>query len=69
MITTDDNIINNNNNIDKKDNSKKIQLNIEEIYPHEFWLEKYNKLNKIRPIIFDEYVPNKKSETNYLRKY
>lgn len=31
---------------------------IEDIYPHEFWLEKYNKLNRRQVIVFDKYTPH-----------
>lgn len=31
---------------------------IEDIYPHQFWLEKYNNINKQKVDIFDKYVPH-----------
>lgn len=45
----------------KKDDNKKISLRIENIYSHAFWLEKFNKENKFQLSLFENYLPNTKS--------
>lgn len=45
----------------KKDDNKRPSLRIESIYPHAFWLEKYNKENKFQSSLFENYLPNTKS--------
>lgn len=45
----------------KKEKDIEKRLSIQEIYPHEFWLEKYNNEIKCTPKIFDHFLPNPKS--------
>lgn len=50
----------------KKDDNKKPSLRIESIYPHAFWLEKYNKENKFQSSLFENYLPkNTKSNDRW----
>lgn len=44
-------------NVKNKEGLKPKDL-IEDIYPHQFWLEKYNNINKKKLDIFDKYVPH-----------
>lgn len=48
----------------KKKKEKDIEKRppIEEIYSHEYWLEKYNNEIKCTPKIFDNFLPNPKSK-------
>ncbi|XP_037048448.1 uncharacterized protein LOC119082889 [Bradysia coprophila] len=53
----------------KKDESKKSTLRIENIYPHAFWLEKFNKESHFQSTLFENYLPNTTNAKGFTPKF